>query len=81
VLFERLIDVEHGVARLVEAGQQLVDDNQDLDAIGTPERRFYLLNVLIFAADCCMGYLWMKSPNFSTVAFSALSRGVPVKPI
>ncbi len=45
VLLERLVDVEHGVARLVEAGQQLIDHDQHLGAVGAGERADDLFDV------------------------------------
>ena len=38
VLLQLLVDVEHGVARLVEAGQQLVHDDEDVGlALASPK--------------------------------------------
>ncbi|MNT70625.1 hypothetical protein D3C72_2090350 [compost metagenome] len=33
MLFEVLVDIQHRVARLVEAGEQLVDDDQQIGAV------------------------------------------------
>ena len=34
MFFQPFVDIEHGVARLIKAGQQLIDHNQQFDAIG-----------------------------------------------
>jgi hypothetical protein len=41
VFLERLVDVEHGVAWFVEAGQQRVDHDQDLGAADALRQRIH----------------------------------------
>ena len=51
VILERLVDVEHGVARLVEADQQFIDHDQQVDAIGAVEVFDDFAVVGFFAAE------------------------------